>query len=290
MSNNFLQYELWKDCNNHCAFCYNRQLKDVDKRYSLNCVLNDLKERSYDEIGFIGGEFFDGQLNDPTIKKLFYQLFDLCKGANKIYLASSLIYRDKKDLYEFLNYAKEKGFLNKLLLCTSYDTKYRFKNKKDESFWKNSMLWLHGVFPELRVHTEIILSNDFMKKVLSGDFIPRVFEKTYFTKIDYTEANYGYGIVYSNDLPDFLPDKSTCVAFLNKILEEKLVNIDDFLNDNLVANTLLFTYNGKFIELNNRNTVDNEILMKNNNIISNKRLSDKNLRVKDIFNNLKNLK
>ena len=30
----------------------------------------------FDEIGFIGGEFFDGQLSNPKVKDLFYRLFD----------------------------------------------------------------------------------------------------------------------------------------------------------------------------------------------------------------------
>lgn len=290
MSNNFLQYELWKDCNNHCPFCYNRKLKDIDKYYSLSYVLNDLKNRSYDEIGFIGGEFFDGQLNDQNIKKMFYELFNVCQSAKKIYLASSLIFENKKDLYEFLQYARFNKFLEKILVCTSYDIKYRFKHKRDEHNWKNTMIWLHNIFPELKIHTEIILSKAFMQAVLDGTFIPSDFEKKYFTKIDYIEANYGYDVEYKDDLVDFLPDKTTTVKFLQKVLEEKIVDKDTFLSDELIANTLLFSYNGKFIELNNRCDIDNEIQMKSNNIISNKRLSDKNLRVKEIFHQMINLK
>lgn len=283
MKNNFLQYELWKDCNNHCAFCYNRKLKDIDKLFSLNYILHDIEKRSFDEIGFIGGEFFDDQLSDPKVKESFYQLFDKCKQAKKIYITSSLIYDNKKDLYEFLQYARQNRFLDKILLCTSYDTKYRFKAKADEISWKITMIWLHDVFPEMKTHTEIILSEDFMKKVLSEEFIPKDFEIKYFTKIDYIEANYGYGISYDNDLSDFLPDKSTTIAFLHKILKENLVNKYDFLNDELLADTLVFSYDGKFIEFSDRHKVDNETQMKNHNILSNKRLVDKDLRVKELF-------
>ena len=290
MSNNFLQYELWKDCNNHCAFCYNRKLKDIDKIFSLNYVLNDLKTRSYNEIGFIGGEFFDGQLQDEKVKKLFYKLFSECKTANKIYVASSLIYEDEKDLYEFLNYAKANEFLNKLVLCTSYDIKYRFKTSVDENNWKTTMICLHNNFPELQIHTEVILSKAFMEAVLNETFIPSVFEKKYFTRIDYIEANYGYDVEYSDNLIGFIPDKITTIRFLHKIIDENLVNLNDFLNDKLIADTLLFSYNGKFIELNNRHEIDNEIQMNNNGIVSNKRISDKNLRVKEIFNQMINLK
>ena len=66
--NNFIQYELWKSCRNHCKFCYNYGQEDkLTKIDSLNYFLNKLDEKevdNYNEIGFIGGEFFDNQLED----------------------------------------------------------------------------------------------------------------------------------------------------------------------------------------------------------------------------------
>ena len=70
----FLQFNLWKDCNNNCEFCFYRGhklLSNEKKISSINFVkerLLDLEESDfYNEIGFIGGEFFDNQIEDESV-------------------------------------------------------------------------------------------------------------------------------------------------------------------------------------------------------------------------------
>ena len=68
--NRFIQFELWKDCSLGCKFCFNKKQKDVNKIESLQFVLNKLDDSEmldYNEIGFIGGEFFNNELKDNDV-------------------------------------------------------------------------------------------------------------------------------------------------------------------------------------------------------------------------------
>ena len=146
--NRFLQYEMWKDCHLGCKFCCNKGQKDLDKVESLKFILekmNDPEVNDYNEIGFIGGEFFDREIADEKVKELFYKVFDRCAELvhqgimTKVYFTTALIYDMDKLLIPFLNHLREIGILDKCLLCTSYDIMYRFHTEERENLWKNNM-------------------------------------------------------------------------------------------------------------------------------------------------------
>ena len=95
--NRFIQFELWKDCKVGCKFCYNRGQQDVNKLESLRFVLDkldDLEVLDYNEIGFIGGEFFNDEMSNLEVKELFYKLFKKVSKMHfeKIYFTTALIF------------------------------------------------------------------------------------------------------------------------------------------------------------------------------------------------------
>ena len=63
-----LQFELWQECNTRCSYCSlgkeNMFTPDKFKMQSLDLAFKELSESNliYDVVGFIGGEFFQGQL------------------------------------------------------------------------------------------------------------------------------------------------------------------------------------------------------------------------------------
>jgi sulfatase maturation enzyme AslB (radical SAM superfamily) len=78
-----LQFELWEDCNSGCKFCYLGKYRDtspITKIKSLQSTIEKISDMSiynnYNVLSYIGGEFFQGQLNDPTVRKLFFELID----------------------------------------------------------------------------------------------------------------------------------------------------------------------------------------------------------------------
>ena len=136
-----IMFELWTECNNLCKFCYlgknNRYTADKDKIKNLKKVIKLLDEHfkkeedQYKAIGLIGGEFFQGQMRNPEVKKLF---FDLCKHSfalineNKVrdfWCYCTLTIGDQEDLYEMVDLF-DKTIIDKenhkLWILVSYDT------------------------------------------------------------------------------------------------------------------------------------------------------------------------
>ena len=80
---NMIQFELWKQCNNSCDFCWNKPYAQINNpKQKINRIhsaienIDTLNTFEYDTIGLIGGEFFEGQLIDPCILDHFLCLID----------------------------------------------------------------------------------------------------------------------------------------------------------------------------------------------------------------------
>lgn len=267
--NRFLQYELWKDCCIGCSFCLNKGQPDIDKIDSLNFVLEKLDDPEVDnfnEVGFIGGEFFNREISNEEVRKLFYKLFEKCaekvqaRKLDKIYITTALIYDREKYLIPFLNYLRELKILDKVLLCTSYDVEYRFHTEQRENLWKDNMLFLSESYPELKKHTETILTQSFINAVLEDKFSISDFCEKYKTRIDYIEPASGF--FYHNkldcakDMPNFFPTKSSFIKFLKKVaIDKKEIDLKTFLSMEIRSEKLYYADLGvRYISDNRRCT------------------------------------
>lgn len=263
----FLQFELWKDCGNNCKFCQNRGLGDVDKLTSLNFVIEKLKSNEinkYNELGFIGGEFFDTQLNDITIKDKFYDLFTIVaqlvhmNKINKVYVTTALIFDNRTYLIEFIDFLITNKIDNNVLICTSYDTKYRFHTEYHKKMWEDNMLFIKNNYPTIHVHTETIVTEHFINEVLTNKFNIKEFEQTFNTHIDYIEPHTGFYYKDKDDfiknVPEFLPYRKSFLKFLDyTVIKNKLIDINFLFNKNLKSNDFYINYkNGKLIKFVNR--------------------------------------
>jgi hypothetical protein len=251
----FVQFELWKDCHNNCSFCFNKGLIDCNKQWSLKDCLARLDNPDlllFNEIGFIGGEFFAHQIDD--VKELFYALFDkvLAMPFNRVLVTTSLIY-NPQCLFEFLDYIKHKHALSRLLLCTSYDTIGRFHNSASLALWKANVLTLHDLYPQLKIHVEQIVTNDFCERVLDGRFDIQKFESTFNVRVDYLEPNTG-GFYKSKEefeqaVPNFLLRRETFIRWLHYVFSKKLVNLQDLFNRKLRSDLIYLTQGNERIEI-----------------------------------------
>ena len=241
--NRFIQYELWKECRNGCEFCFNRGQKSLNKIERLKYIiekLNDPEVDEFNEIGFIGGEFFDIEIKNDEVRKLFYQLFDICADKikagkiNKVYITTGLIFDIKLYLIPFLEYLRNIGISDKCLICTSYDLEYRFHTPEKKELWENNMKYLYNTFNEIRLHTEIIVTQAFIDAVLNETFSITKFKEEFHTGIDYIEPSSGF---YFNDkkdaakyLKNFFPTKSSFIKFLKKTSEKHEIDLSTFLS------------------------------------------------------------
>ena len=259
----FIQYNMWKNCRNHCEFCFNRGYTTSDTKDKiriLDFVIDKLcseETDAYNEIGFIGGEFFDNQLQDLEVKSKFYKLFDECKRRidlgllDKVYVATSLIYDPNKYLFPFIDYIDSLGILDKTLFCTSYDIKYRFHSVEHFQRWSRNMDLLKERLNK-QVHTEIIVTQAFLDAVNSGMFNIEDFCKRYNTYVDYIEPTaidyYQTREEFMQALPDFFPKREDFIKFIIEYgVEKRMVSIDSFLSVKLRSDTSYYDLNGKWI-------------------------------------------
>lgn len=245
MDDKILQFELWQECNSNCKFCYSGPdiacTLDAIKIRNLKLAIDKLKdEKTYEEFdgtGFIGGEFFQGQLNNQEVKDLFFELMRVTNEQykknliKKIWINVTLTIGDQKDLYDTL---KVFGDIEDLWLLTSYDTKGRFHSQKMEETWKYHMKKLHSLYPKVRLNTTMILSADFIQKYINGDINLKEFMDTYNTNLFFKVPCKVYSTKEQMEqrVSNFFPKRNEFLKFLKKFkdtedssLWDKLFNI-----------------------------------------------------------------
>lgn len=180
--NKCLQYELWHNCSNACSFCYlntNRVIyTEKQKQEACNFAINDIKTRltsDYTAVGFIGGELFGDQQMDIETHESFMSLIKSVKDLmdtdkiKEVWLTSNLI---TDYLFPLINtlkvLVKNKPRYQRILICTSYDTKGRFHSQEDYHLWLKNINKIHELYPEVIMHIECITTQSFIDEWLNN--------------------------------------------------------------------------------------------------------------------------
>lgn len=251
---NNIQFELWKNCTNGCDFCFNKGLPCCTKKDKIR-ILQEVQYRLvrlnydyYDKIGFIGGELFGNQLNDEEVFKEFYKLFELCilllqnKKINQVNFTSNLLSEDNSKMYQILDLIQSSNLLNRFELCTSWDSKYRFKTEHDAKIWDQNLRYIKTKYPDLQTHIEILPTEHFCKQCLNGDFDYEYFKKLYDSAIDFSDLNSGFyykdKFEMEKDVPEFFPKRDTFLKWVKSGLKNNWFKIDDICNYNIFFNEL----------------------------------------------------
>lgn len=268
----FIQFQPWKECNNKCKFCYASGTCEISKHQkieNLHFILNKILEysRLFDTliVGLIGGEFFDGQITDPEVKKTFFEIIDLCGTLNKknkiahLYLATSLIF-PYSNIDEIITYMQIKNYdPNLLVICTSYDLKYRFHTFEDFSMWETNVLQLKHKIKN-PVHIEIILSQFFIEQYINGQFRLDEFKEKYSANVDFIEPlrirNIKPDSMQHKYISDFFLKRADFIKFLKKsCIANNDIDISKLLSMSYHSD-ILFTFNehkNEWLQINDRN-------------------------------------
>lgn len=266
MSDKSMMFELWTECNNQCKFCYlgeaNRFTPDSDKLENIKKVENIIKERFATEteqwkaIGFIGGEFFQGQLKNPEVKTEFFKLckqtLDLIE-ADKVrdfWCYCTLTIGDQEDLYELVDLFdktitdKEK---HKFWILVSYDTTGRFHIPERKENWEKHMLNLQK-YPFIKFNVTSILSQDFCEKVLSGEHdllkFRDKFKCTYFFKQPTKSFDEQDKAEFTaKKIPNWFLKRKTYIQFLRKLKQDDELLFNETLNIEQRADDLMTSMN-----------------------------------------------
>ena len=188
-----IQYELWRECNCNCTYCTlgfdNHKTENELKLQSMQTAIDEMKNfepNEHQTVGFIGGEFFQGQLNTPEIKSKFMELIKVANDllnnhiVKDLWLNASLLIGNQKDLYEAIDLIDDK---TKLWILTSYDSIGRFHTPKMLETWQYHMKNIHNLYPEIKLNTTSILTGDFIEKYLNDNIDIKEFKATYHTNL-----------------------------------------------------------------------------------------------------------
>lgn len=202
------QWELWQYCNSLCKFCYlgedNRiynkarqitSLKDLDK------AIDNLDFTKYNNISLIGGEFFQGQLDDKEVHDLFFKVLKkifqlyLDKKIGAMWITCTMTIGNQKHLYELLDLAEsmkvfpvEEYGSSGLWLCTSWDAAGRFHTPQMEENWKYHMKNIKKKYPWIKFNTTIILQQKFIDMYMNDEFVLQDFVNEYQTTLFFKQC------------------------------------------------------------------------------------------------------
>lgn len=256
---NFIQYELWKDCSNNCEFCFAHHQPPVNKLQSIKQIsrlLDDPEVKEFDTIGFMGGEFFVHQLDDPEVKKGFYSLIDkvinlLNTSAKQFCITATLIQKDLSPLLELLSYLNKHRVLDRCLVCTSYDTYGRFKIPKAEELWAHNV---QVVKTWTKVHIEMIVTQDLIEKMLDNQFDLPSFVAQY-GPVDFLEPSTGFEDpeTFCTRLPKFLCKRADFIQWVYRFcIQEQIINLDLLLNPRLRSNVCYYHIGQELVRFSDR--------------------------------------
>lgn len=133
----FIQLIVWKDCNNDCSFCSQKMVRDNlthdGRRNRLIQAAEWIRSMPFDndKFGLIGGELFcyDG-LDDE-----WEQIASAVNGASLecLYITSNLI----GSIHNITRFIKKVNI--PVTVCTSYDTKGRFRDDVMKEDWRENV-------------------------------------------------------------------------------------------------------------------------------------------------------
>ena len=269
----FLQFELWKDCRHNCPFCCNRDIPHVrDKLESLRFAKEKIEEvESCDSISLIGGEFFDGQLEPPAVRQAFEDLLIsiaslIRKGkAQRGLLCTSLMYGDEAMLLHAFALMRFFGVSNKFLICTSWDTAYRF-NPVTRKHWEENVKLLHDLYPEIPLHVEIIMTQAFIESYLDGSFTVKGFEEKWGCKVDFNTPYVPFiqfkdKADMEDNLPGFFPKRADFFRLLEKADSSGDIDLNTLLSVSQHSTNLYYTLDDEtWLHMDDRHKQNNTCL------------------------------
>ena len=267
------QWELWQYCNSLCDFCYlgednriHNKERQLQSMLDLNKAIDSMDFSVYNNISLIGGEFFQGQLNDEEIHNKFFdimkRIFQLYadKKIGSMWITCTLTLGDQKHLYELLDLAESMGVLpvegfgsSGLWLCTSWDAKGRFHTSKMEENWQFHMKNIKKKYPWIKFNTTIILQQAFIDMYLEEKFSVSAFMEEYNTTLFFKQCGipsslhnhlkFSEGIEITDDIIKtaakkkfndeifvFYPTRDSFLKFLRKFYTEDYQYYDRLFN------------------------------------------------------------
>lgn len=183
---NQLQYGLWGNCSNHCAFCLRKDRRQLTsdqmiheiKETRKNLTIVDWKGQFSDGISLLGGELF--HITDPLVQREFLfliediieQVLNVSPNAKFSCVTNGLY--NTNFLYTVMDTIKKAVGMNRVDIHFSYDLKYRFKNEEDRQTVIKNILDFQKRYDHTVV-VQMILTQHVIDLCKAGTWSPNYF-------------------------------------------------------------------------------------------------------------------
>ena len=238
--NRSLQFEVWQECNNRCTFCYlceenkhtDKQMKIESMKNIIETISDEKNLEGYNCLGFIGGEFFQGQLRDKEVRDLFFKMMSIAadlynrRVIRQVWVSATLCIGKQEDLYEMLKLFND---YEGVWITTSYDTIGRYHTQKMLDTWEYHMMKLHTEYPNIKINITTILTDDVITKYMNGE-------------LSFTAMMEKYGAYFFFKQPS---------PFIKSVNDDLLYTEDTLMSDKIATNKVFpkfFTTRKKFLK------------------------------------------
>lgn len=244
------EFLLWDNCNNNCQFCFQREnprlFNKCKREIILNKVLSFINSDKFikgSHVLIVGGEIFDKPSDFEILDSFFCQILKyMIDGTiDLLYINTNLIYKDLGGVDSLLKRIKTLNLFDRLRFTTSYDLQGRFRTEEDRNLMLSNLKLLTGIYTDLHVVTNTILTKQTCENILNGSFNPKEFCDNYNCDINLIPY-----IVYIKELSASRGQIFNALLKTNEIIPGYFKRYTDNLA--LSQDKLLYKFNGKELE------------------------------------------
>jgi len=249
-----LQFELWHTCLNRCKFCYLQgdqetprmdMIRNIEEAYDI--IKDEETWKEYDTVSFIGGEIFQGEMDNQIIIDRWFTLVELLvdyhkKGLIKqIYFCATLTFPKIRALWATLDYFAD--CYDGLWILTSYDEEGRFHTEEYKQNWLDNLNYIVKFYPKIKVNTTVICTGAVCQKYLEN---PNYFKEledlgtSLFLKVPSRPKLYKTNKEANEKMKlNFFPTRELFLEFITELGNNRPDLLDKMCNINLRADTLI---------------------------------------------------
>ena len=129
----------------------------------------------------VGGEIFDKPSDFEILDNFFCNILELMVNGtiDLLYINTNLIYKDLGGVDSLLRRIKQLNLFDRLRFTTSYDLQGRFRTEDDRHLMLSNLKLLSGIYKDLQVVTNTILTKPTCQEIIDGKFSIKEFMETY---------------------------------------------------------------------------------------------------------------
>lgn len=253
-NHSMVQYGVWPNCCNNCAFCLREERRPYSKEEQLlwldrikkNITLIDWENQFSFGISLLGGELYF--ITDKDLQESFLELIDvIIEKVLKVSRNPSCKYStvtnglyNPEFLYKVIDKIVNSVGIQYVDVNFSFDLKYRFKNEEDKQLVLKNINDFHNRY-DYCVGVQMILTQYLIDLWKDNKFTVSEFENKYIPGNVLTFL-YPHPIHTGLNLTDFNFNRPDFLRFLNYLKESNYSTYLSFLHS--TKNSCKFKYTG----------------------------------------------